>query len=828
MIGVFLLAWVVFPALMVVLCGGAGLLVRRLAGAVSVPAVLTLPVGFALLVVVGGIFSYAKATAPLAAPALVVVGLAGLVLGRRSLAPLGRRVRALDVWALAAGLAGWALVAAPIVLSGKPGFSGYGHIVDISYEMDLAVHFAHSGRHIPGAGSSAFDVVMKKYLDAGYPGGGPWTLGALSNLMPVDLSWLYQPFLAFLGAMSALAVYSLLGPLVASRALRSLGALVAALPNVLYAYVLDGGIKELSTSCFLLLLAALFPAVMTHLRPGRGVLAVPIALAATIASFSLTTLPWVGVLCAGTCLTVLALQPGRVGALLAIVEMAAVGFVLSLPTLGAAFKLLPYVSGSGPVDLGNLAAPVPRIAAAGVWISGDVRYPQYAHRGISEALAIVVIVLAVLGLVVAVRRKAWNLAWLGAAGAIALYYVARRYGPWIEFKSECISSPIVVTMAFAGAGGLITALSPRNVAAGLRGARRTLIARMAPVGRLAALLGALVVAGAILAGNALTYHDVTLAPYARLHDLQRIGERFAGQGPTMTPDFDEYAEYFLRDNDQTSVVNGPTLGLRPGVNRDTERGGIYAYDLDEFALSWVERFRTIVSRRNPLISRPPSNYRLVSLSPYYAVWQRDSSSHAVYAHFHFADEPADRERRLCAEARKASGAAGAGARLAWTPPPAGYIQVDGSNMAVSGALTPVGGTILASGAGRAVRAQPVPSAGRYNLFFSGSFGRPVDVYLDGRHVGTGAYQASYPSQWILIATRYLSKGVHRIELRRGGVSLHPGNGDSIDGWNRTIGPLALFRAGTGIPGVHYEPIDALPRLCSSSQRLRWLEIVRPA
>src|SRR5262249_17909779 len=158
---------------------------------------------------------------------------------------------------------------------------------------------------------------------------------------------------SLLGGISALSIYSLLGPLVANRALRALGALVSALPNVLYAYVLGGGIKELSTSCFLLTLAALFAPVMRTLRPGRAVLAVPVALAATIASFSLTTLPWVGVLCAGTCVTVLIFQRARLAALLACAQMAVIGFVLSLPTFAAAFKLLPYVTGTGPVDLGN-------------------------------------------------------------------------------------------------------------------------------------------------------------------------------------------------------------------------------------------------------------------------------------------------------------------------------------------------------------------------------------------------------------------------------------------------------------------------------------------
>jgi hypothetical protein len=829
MTGIYLVAWVVFPALMLLLCGGAGLLVRRVTGPDAIPPVLILPVGLALLVVVAGLFCYAAPTAPLAGPALVVVGVAGLMLGRSSLTDLiRRRGRGIGIWPIAAGLGAWAIVAAPIVLSGKPGFTGYAHIVDISYELDLAAHFAHSGRHIPSGGTSGYQVVMKKYLEAGYPGGGPWTLGALSNLTPVDLSWLYQPYLAFVSAMSALSIYALLGRLVQSRALRTLGACVAALPNVLYAYVLTGGIKEQSTICFLLLVAALFAPVTTRLRPGRGVLAVPVALAATIASFSLTTLPWLGVLCAGTCATVLVLQSGRVAALLAVAQMAAVGFVLSLPTLAAAFKLLPYVTGTGPVDLGNLQQPVPAISAAGVWITGDVRFPQFAHRGPSEALAIVVLVLAVFGLIFAVRRRAWGLAWLGAAGGVALVYVAHRYGPWIEFKSYCISSPIALTLAFAGAGGILQALSRRGGRVASADGMRALLGRVRPLGRLAALLAALAVAGGVLAGDALLYHDTSLSPYARLRDLQGIGERFAGQGPTITPDFDEYAEYYLRDDNQDSVVNGPTLGLRPGVNREAEPGGIFHYDLDEFSLSWVEGFRTIVMRRNPLASRPPSNYRRVYVSSYYEVWQRDQPPRIVAAHIHFADKPADREPKLCSQAASAAHRAGAGARLAYTLPPSGYVQVDGSNMSVSRYFVANGGTITANGPGHAVREQPIPVTGDYQFFISGSFGRPVDVYVDGRRVGTAAYQVSYPDQWVLVAKKRLSKGVHRIELSRGGVSLHPGNGNGLDGLNRTIGPLVIIRSRSVTPTIHYESLDALSRLCRSGQPLRWLEIVRDA
>jgi hypothetical protein len=816
MIGIFLFAWVVFPVLMIVLSAGAGLVVRSAAGPTAVPSLLVLPVGFALLVVVCGLLCVVASLAPLAGPACVVVALVGLVLGRGPLRRvIARRARGTDLWAVGAAVGAWAIVAAPIVLSGKPGFTGYAHIVDISYEFDLSAHFANSGRSFPAVASSAYQADLIKYVATGYPAGTQSTLGALSNLTPVDLSWLYQPFLAFLTAMSALSLYALLGRLVSPRPLRALGAFIAAQPNILMGYTYAGGIKELGTSCFLLLLAALLAQVLPRARPGRAMLAVPVALSATFACLLLTTVPWIGVLSAGVLLTVLVFQRGRIQALLAGTQIAVVAFVLSVPLIGPSAKLLPLATGPGLLELGNLSMPVPEITAAGVWISGDYRYPQDAHQLPSEVLAVFVLILAVCGLIYAFRRRAWSVAWLGIAGLVAVIYVASRYGPWIQFKSDCVTSPIALLMAFAGVGAL------------MRISRRVLVG----------VVPALVIAAGVLAGNALLYHDTTLAPYARLHDLEYIGNRFAGQGPTLTPDFEEYAEYYLRNDDQDSMVNGPRLELRPGVNRETEPGGTWSYDLDEFPLKFVESFRTIVMRRNPLQSRPPSNYRLVYSSDYYEVWQRVQPAKSVVTlepllqstgHGKAAAEEVDaHDASVCTTLAAAARKAGPGAQIAYMPAPSGYIQLDDSNLTLSGGFARSGGVIEATGSGRAVREQPIPVAGRYDFFIEGSFGRPVDVSIDGRQVASVAYQVSYPAEWIEITSRWLSAGVHRFEITRGGISLHAGNGDGVDPLNRTIGPLVLMPARSSVPALRYTTVAALPSLCSAPLPPRWIEVTRP-
>ncbi len=812
MTGVFLLAWVVFPALTLLLCTGAGLLLRRAAGRAAVPGVLVVPSGLALLVVVGGLLDYFKGTAPLSGPAFVLIGVAGLALERGAIGrALARRGRGLDPWAAAAAIGAGLIIGAPILLTGAPGFTGYAHIVDTSYEFDLAAHFAHGGRHaLPeGTAKSGYEVVIDKYLANGYPGGGTWTLGSISNLMPVDLSWLYQPFLAFVAAMSALSLYSLLGRVLPSRDWRGFGAFICAQPSVLVAYALGGGIKELTTACFLLLSGALLAQIVPRLAPGRAALAVPVALAATFASLTLVTVPWIGMLAVGVCVSAIALRRTRRERLLALggsAQMAAILGVLSVPTLVVSVKLIQAVTGTGPIDLGNLSAPVPGIAATGVWISGDIRYPQFAHKGISEALGFLVIALAAVGLVYAVRRRAWSVAWLGLAATAALYYVAHRYGPWIQFKADCVSASIALLMAFAGVGAVMRYSGRQWLGAPL----------------------ALVLGAGVLAGNALMYHDVTLAPYARLHDLEHIGQRFAGQGPTLTPDFEEYAEYYLRDDDQTSMVNGPTLGLRPGVNREAEPGHIFQYDLNEFSLSWVEGFRTIVMRRGPLASRPPSNYALVYLSNYYEVWQRVRPASTVLTHLAVTERPGETLREVCSQAARAMRSAGAGASIAYMPSPANYVQVDSSNSVVKGAWQIGGGYVLANGAGQESRRQPIPAAGSYDFYLGGSFGRPVSVSIDGHHVGTAAYSPSYPGQWLLIGSRDLAKAVYDVKVTRGGISLHPGNGDGVDGFNRSIGPLIITPVQPATPQVVYPSAAQFSSACVKPGAVRWVEVVRPA
>ena len=161
-----------------------------------------------------------------------------------------------------------------------------------------------------------------------------------------------------------------------------------------------------------------------------------------------------------------------------------------------------------------------------------------------------------------------------------------------------MASPAVLAAALAGAGALLA--SRRGVEA---------------------LALTLVIAGGVLWSNVDQYHDVWLAPRGQLHELETIGHEFAGDGPALMTNYEPYgARHFLRSLDPEGaselrrrydyLVDGTTL----------DKGA--SADIDRFRLDQVLVYRTLVLRRGPAASRPPSAYKLVWSGRWYEVWQR--------------------------------------------------------------------------------------------------------------------------------------------------------------------------------------------------------------
>jgi hypothetical protein len=745
------------------------------------------------------------ATAEFTGPFLVAIALGGIAVSRGPLRWLGGRLRT-ATWAVASALSAFTVYAAPIVLTGRPGATGYARIVDIGLQFDLSAALATTGRVQPEVLSS-YDEVVHKLLGVGYPGGFQSALGSLARLTGIDIAWVYQPLLAFVASMLALCVYSLLQDVIASRPMRGVAAFGATQANLLYAYGLGGGFKELTASAMLVLAAAALRAHRPDDGTAREVLPLAVALAAGFSVFSLTILPWLGVLLA--CFVVLTFwrRGRRRSTVAAWLALGAFTLALSLPTAIATTK----VGGSVSVvqqqhDLGNLAAPEKPWIAAGVWWTGDHRYPLPAHitrTTLNYVLIGVVLALALAGIAHAAHRRDAPLLALAAAAAIALPVVSSRTGPWVDQKVFALTTPICIALAFVGTA----ALSRWRI------------------GYVAAWLGALVVAGAVLFGNALVYHDTALMPYDRSADLARIGERFAGKGPTLYPAFDEYAEYFLRKEQAVSLVDPPKsiLRVRPEVLKKRP-GQQFVFDLDDFEPSYLQSFRLIVERRSPQRSRPPSNYRLVERTRFHEVWQRDPASDRVLAHLPLTGRPGERSARFCENLARRARVADPRARIAYSTPATTAEFDPGMAPRVSSHWQRAGADVVPFGPGRVAGELQISRPGRYMAWLEGSTGRPLRFWLGGHELGRVAYEMSYPGGYVPVGARTLSPGKYSIEIQRGGGDLHPGSGNGTSGY---IGPLVLARDSRAAGRAVIVSRATGLRVCRSKRPLDWMEMLEP-
>jgi hypothetical protein len=778
---------------------------------------LVVPVGFALIVAVSAFLTSFAALAPAAGAVVALLAVAGIALeigAHESLRQAAGSIRwsARWLWPTAAAVAAFAAIGGPVFLTGTPTWTGYTRIVDIAFQMDFAKHLAAAGRLTPPLDSS-YHAMISKLTTNGYPGGGQATLGAMAGAIRTDVPWCYQAYLAFAAAVGALAIFSLLGRIAASLPLRAIAAAVAIQPNLLYGYALEGGIKELTATTLLMVAIAVLAERLPGHGPRRNVLPAAVGLSAAFAAFSFGIAPWLGIVLAGLAVVTL-IRPStpRRYVIESWALLAAFAVVLSIPSLISAAKLTTVAGGAfGSVTelgLGNLAAPVPAWASAGVWLTGDYRF-ALSHIAVTHVFDIVIVVFALIGVGAALYRRQWAPTMLGLSAPIALLYWIARTGPWLEFKAFTVTGTLALTLGFSGALFLATFR------------RRTT--------KLLGWLSAAVIAGVVLFGNAIVYHDTTLAPAARYHDLADIGKHYAGQGPTLVPAFDEYAEYFLREERATGLVNPAYNRFQLAAGVKPVSGVSFGWDLNQIAPSFLQGFRLIVLPRSPVASRPPSNYDLVEQTRYFDVWRQDRSAHTVVDHFPLSNLPHERaQTRFCPPFLADVRHAGTGAEVAYAQ--VSPASVTGLTLGPHPDYWRSAGpdTVIAYGAGKSEVSIPLAAPGRYSVWLQGSIGRPLSVSLDGHPLAGIGYEERYPNQFLLLSSTKLSGGTHTIQVTRGNGSLHAGSGDApTDSEGRTIGAIVFSREDSATDRVYVAPASKAAQVCNAPVGYEWLEIIKP-
>jgi hypothetical protein len=138
-----------------------------------------------------------------------------------------------------------------------------------------------------------------------------------------------------------------------------------------------------------------------------------------------------------------------------------------------------------------------------------------------------------------------------------------------------------------------------------------------------------------------------------------------------------------------------------------------------------------------------------------------------------------------------------------------------------------GGELVAYGAGTDRIEFTLHHGANYDMWMEGTVGRPVKFLIDGRTVGTLAYEERYPNQFLHIGAATLGAGHHTLTIVRGGGSLHPGSGDDIDPDTRGLGPVVLVPQGSQSYQVHVASATAAAGICSAPVGYEWMEVLRP-
>ncbi len=809
----FIATALLYPCVLAALCLGAGLLVDRCSGC-FLPAPLLLPVGAAALIALSQLSTYVSVLAPATPYLMAALALAGFALAWGRAPSLARRCRERP-WLPCVSVLAYVLALAPVLLAGRASFSSYMALADSAVHLigaDFLIRHGQDYAHLDLRNS--YGQFINDYYNTSYPSGADTLFGGSAFLVRLPLIWAFQPFNAFMLATAAGPAWLLARQLRLVGAWAALAALTAILPALVYAYELLGSVKEITALPMILTLGAL---VVLHRRwlgaaPARA-LPFALALAGGVSALGVAFGAW-ALAAVAVLAVVLVSQPrtahGRGttesrarptsvrGALALIGAAALVLLIAAWPTwadLSGALRVAQAIASTS--NSGNLHAPLRVIQVLGVWLNGSYKLaPAGAELVATHILIALALAAALLGVVHLLRIRAYALAGWLALMLLASLAVSESVTTWADAKTLVLSSPLVVLLAWAGVAALL-ALPRRSIA------------------RPAAALLALMLAGGVLASDALQYHSSDLAPTARYQELASLNSRFAGDGPTLFTDFDEYSMYELRDLD----VGGPDFVYPPAALAGAASGYGDPVDLNLVSPAALLAYPLIVTRRDPAASRPAAAYTLVWQGSYYQVWRRRPGAPAALAHVALAGSPSVQCVRIANLARHA---ARERARLIAAEAP----KLIGISLARAAHPARWGherkGLVMSTPGGLSASFE-LPSAGAWQVWVQGQIMPTVQLSVDGHPIASIAGQLDgnslVPNTVPPIPVR-LAAGRHRLSVTRPSFSLVPGDGGAA-----VLDAIFLTPARTDPQGPLRAAAPARWRtLCGRSYQ--WVELVR--
>ena len=784
----WILCWLMVPAVVVVLSIGLGLLAQWAARTpMSGPVVVAM--GMSALVVLATLLTTLSVTVALSGPLVLALAGAGWVLGWPSM-----RWHSGRTWPSLAALAAFICYAAPVALSGGVSWAGFIKLDDSATWMALGDRLASAGNTTTDLAHSTYGVLVGLLLNSGYPVGAFADLGMIGRLTGQDIAFVLAPLMATLAAGLAFALYAATQGLVRSVVWRAVIAFIASTSALLVGYVLWGGIKEVTLALLLTTACLMLTRGKADTRPLLGqaaLLAVP--LAGVLVVFGIAGAVYLAPLALVE--TVLIWRSyGFKSLLRAAAVFVGVIAVLGFPTWRVVSLQLSTAGASelrGSQDIGNLFGPLSFWQVFGVWPTGDFRVAPES-RAVTALLIAVVVGGVIGGVLVGIRRR------LPAVpvfvGMSLLLSVGSVFGnAWLVGKVLAVAAPAML------------------LAAGVA------FAHVAESGRRfegMALIG--LVGVGVLVSNTMAYREVWIAPADRMQELATIGAIDAPKPALILEYNPAAARYLLRylDTEGAGELRYNEIPMYGGKGLGKGDFG----DIDDFPVTTLAAYPTLVLRTELTASRPPSVYVVSRPGTYYDVWTADRSVPAILSHWPLGDHSDPAAPAPCDIVKQAIAVAGQTGRVAAAVrPPQVVVSLSDSVLPPGWTVGAAPGSVSVSSPGTVTSSFDVPADGTYLATIGGSIFGGVTVSVDGQEWYSDQGRLNWTPYSNPMPARSLTKGAHTLTVTYS-VGWLPGQGYTPS----SIGPVVLSTSGANVPVTYVSTADALT-LCG--KRLDWVEAV---
>ena len=478
---------------------------------------------------------------------------------------------------------------------------------------------------------------------------------------------------------------------------------------------------------------------------------------------------------------------------------AVVGFLLALPAFVrmTSFVTTAQTSLTGVQELGNLGDPLEFVQVFGIWPSPDFRVGLSSDRAFAYVLLGTAGFAAALGVIAAVRRRAWTVLLFAGLSGLA-FRGRRRPGVTVGVRED----------AHAPVAGVRPA-GPATVAGWWDGRRRP---------------EAVVLALALIVGVGWTTRRRTTAstrlPTTACRSSRTSATATPAAAARRTSSRRSTRKHFLRRTDPTGIVEA----LRPPEPVAAEGADVrfgFSSEPDDWrpdpmavrcACSSSARVRRSAGRRaagdgtSTAGTTTPGCSSATLRAAGAGRWARGWTPPAAFR--------AGR-RASCATSRGGRRRAGVG------PAPPGHRGQAHAGGGTGGWTVDPGDdeTWRPEGQGRVERTVRT-AGGRFSVWLEASVGRAASVYVDDRRVGVLTNHLNPRLCATAIGAVELAPGRHAVRLDLAGGSPDPRNGGS----NRLIGPvfLAPFDDPGALP-VRTVAADDWRSLCG--ERADWVEAV---